>query len=95
MSAVSSTRLHALLIYRKNKNQFWLADESLSSSVLAFVKSRDRGAESLPEEARLDAQAGLRIRIGLSGSQGVDMPNSEQWLAVKADERVLSEGSKN
>jgi hypothetical protein len=37
----------------------------------------------------------FRIRIGLSGSQGIDTPNSVQGLAVKPDERVLSEGSIN
>ena len=29
---------------------------------------------------------------GLNGSEGIDVLNPEQGLAVKADERVLSEG---
>jgi hypothetical protein len=37
----------------------------------------------------------FRIRMSLSGDQRVDMPNSEQGLAVKADERILSEGPIN
>ena len=63
---------------------------ALPFRVLAFVKSRCRvTARDTPSGSR------FRIRIGLSGSQGIDMPNSEQGLAVKADERVLSEGSIN
>ena len=64
-----------------------------SVRVLAFVKSRCRVIAR--ETSRLDGPSQPRIRIGLSGSRGIDVPNSEQGLAVKADERVVSEGSKN
>jgi hypothetical protein len=54
--------------------------------------SSNLGGESLPVTSRLMPKA-VWIRIGLSVSQGLDMSNSEQRLAVKSDERVVSEGS--
>jgi hypothetical protein len=68
------------------------AYESLSFSILAFVKSRCR---VITRGTPSGCPSRFRIRVGLSGNQGIDMPNSEQELAVKADERVLSEGSIN
>ena len=66
--------------------------ESLSLSVLAFVKSRCR---VIGRDTPSGCQSRFGIRFGLGERQGIDMPNSEQGLAVKTDERVLSEGSIN
>ena|ERR1051325_9911972 len=66
----------------------------VSCCPLAFLLSSNLGTELLGTPRR-DAQAGLEFRIGLSGSRRIDVPNSKQGLAVKADERVLSEGSIN
>jgi len=40
-----------------------------------FLLSSNLGTELLPEEPYLDCPNGLRIRIGLSGRQGIDMPD--------------------
>jgi hypothetical protein len=67
----------------------------MSRCPLAFLLSSNIGAELLPRRTPSGCPSRFRIRIGLSGSQGIDIPNSVQGLAVKADERVVSEGSIN
>jgi hypothetical protein len=59
---------------------------------LTFLLLSNPGAGSNASESGLDARASFRICLGFR-RQGLDMPNSEQALAIKTDQRVLSEGS--
>jgi hypothetical protein len=53
------------------------------------------GAEFTERHLVAMPKSGLELETGLSRRQGLDMPNSEQGVAVKADERVVPEGSIN
>jgi len=62
----------------------------LSFNVFAFVKM----CGAFGRGTCLDTNPGWNS-YPLSWCQGLDMPDSEQGLAVKTDMRVLSEGSVN